>query len=52
MPKKNGTSKSFSFDEKTLEQMKALTEYHKLSQTGLLEFLINREYREKIEERR
>lgn len=52
MPKKNGTTKAFSFDQTTLDQMKALMEYHKLTQTGLIEFLINREYREKIGDRR
>ena len=51
MPKKNGKCKSFSFDERTLTQLTELSKFHKLSQTALIEFLLNREYREKIENR-
>lgn len=52
MPKKNGTAKLFSFDEKTIAQMSELADYHKLNQTALLEYLLNKEYREKIDTER
>lgn len=51
MPKKNGIAKMFSFDEETVKQLAALAKYHKLNQTALIEYLLNREYKEKIERR-
>lgn len=46
MPKKNGTAKLFSFDAETIEQIEKLADYHKLSQTALIEYLLNKEYRD------
>ena len=46
MPKKDGKSKLFSFDSETISQLEELTRYYKLKQTSLLEFLINKEFRE------
>lgn len=51
MPKKDGIAKLFSFDAHTVGQIEALAKYHKLSQTALIEYLLNKEYREKIERR-
>lgn len=48
MPKKNGIAKLFSFDKQTLLHIEKLCEFHKLSQTALIEYLLNKEYREKI----
>lgn len=44
MPKKNGVTKTYSFDKKTIEQMVFLSSFLCLKQTSLLEFLINKEY--------
>ena len=51
MPKKGGRMKSFSFDDETIGQIEFLCEYYKMSQTALIEFLVNREYKEKEEAR-
>lgn len=48
MPKKNGKANMFSFDETTIMQIEALMEFYKLNKTSLIEFLINKEYKEKI----
>lgn len=40
-----------SFDDETIGQIEFLCEYYKMSQTALIEFLVNREYKEKEEAR-
>ena len=46
MPKKNGVTKTYSFNNKTIEQMKYLSEVLFLKPTSLIEFLINKAYNE------
>lgn len=46
MPKKNGKMKTYSFNDKTLEQINYLSEVLFLKPTSLLEFLINKAYNE------
>ena len=49
MPKKSGKMKSFSFDSETLNQIVFLCDYYKMSQTALIEFLVNIEFKKKKE---
>ena len=49
MPKINGTTKTFSFNQKTILQIKFLCDKLMLSQTSLLEFLINERYLKECE---
>lgn len=44
MPKIDGVLKTFSFNSKTISQIKFLCDKLMLSQTSLLEFLINEKY--------
>lgn len=44
MPKINGTTKTFSFNQRTILQINFLCDKLMLSQTSLLEFLINEKY--------
>lgn len=44
MPKKNGITKTYSFDEETIKQMGKICSYEKRTQTSLIEFLISRHY--------
>ena len=46
MPKKNGKIKTFSFNEKTLEQIDFLSSFYMLKYTNLIEFLVNEKYKE------
>lgn len=46
MPKKDGVMKTYSFNNKTIEQMKYLSEVLFLKPTSLIEFLINKAYNE------
>lgn len=46
MSKKNGVTKTYSFDKKTIEQIAFLSYYLCLKPTSLLEFLINKAYNE------
>lgn len=46
MPKKNGVTKTYSFNNKTIEQMKYLSEVLFLKPTNVIEFLINKAYNE------
>lgn len=46
MPKKNGITKTYSFDKKTIEQIAFLSSFLCLKPTSLLEFIINKEYNE------
>lgn len=44
MPKIDGVLKTFSFNQRTILQIKFLCDKLMLSQTSLLEFLINEKY--------
>lgn len=44
MPKKNGVTKTYSFNKKTIEQIDFLSTILFLKPTSLLEFIINKEY--------
>lgn len=44
MPKKNGISKTYSFDRSIIEMMEKLCKVENRSQTNLIEFLIKRYY--------
>ena len=44
MPKKNGTSKTYSFNVDTVEKLNALCKDQKRTQTNCIEVLIDREY--------
>ena len=46
MPKKNGITKSYSFSQKTIQQIEELCEFEMLKPTNLIEHLINIRYRE------
>ena len=46
MPKKNGKVKTFSFNEKTLEQIDFLSSFYMLKYTNLIEFLVNEKYKD------
>ena len=46
MPKRNGIMKTYSFNSKTIEQMKYLSDVLFLKPTSLIEFLINKAYNE------
>lgn len=45
MPKKNGISKTYSFDSETIKQLEELAKHYKLKPTNLIEFLINKEHK-------
>lgn len=49
MPKIDGVLKTFSFNSKTISQIKFLCDKLMLSQTSLLEFLINEKYLKECE---
>ena len=44
MPKKDGVMKTYSFNKKTVEQLKFLSSTFFLRPTSVLEFIINKEY--------
>ena len=44
MPKKDGVTKTYSFDKRTIEQIVFLSNALFLKPTSLLEFIINKEY--------
>lgn len=46
MPKKNGKVKTYSFSEDTLKQINSLSAFFMLKPTNLIEFLINKAYKE------
>ena len=46
MPKKNGKVKTYSFSEETLKQISSLSAFFMLKPTNLIEFLINKAYKE------
>lgn len=49
MPKKDGISKCFSFNEATIKQLQALCDRLMIkNQTSLLEFIINEKYQKEI----
>lgn len=45
MPKKNGVVKTFSFGTETMNQIDKLCEEYMLKRTALIEFLINKEFK-------
>lgn len=51
MPKKNGTSKTYSFDSETIKQLEELAQHYKLKPTNLIEFLINKEHKSVVNNR-
>lgn len=45
MPKKDGTIKTFSFGKETMNQIEFLCGEYMLKTTSLIEFLINKEFK-------
>ena len=45
MPKKNGIVKTYSFGIETIKQIEYMCKEYMLKQTALIEFIINKEYK-------
>lgn len=50
MPKKNGVMKTYSFNKETIDQINYLANALKLKPTSVIEFVVDKEFKEKLYE--